>query len=62
LLVLLYSGTFDPTVWRALEMYLVPLVAGIFVGTLSFRMFSSEAYARAVSALVVVSGFALCLH
>jgi uncharacterized membrane protein YfcA len=62
LLVLLYNGTFDRTVWHALAMYLVPLVAGIFVGTLGFRMFSSEAYARAVSALVVVSGFALCLH
>jgi uncharacterized membrane protein YfcA len=62
LLVLLYNGTFGPTVWQAFEIYLVPLIAGIFVGTLCFRMFSSEAYARVVSALVVVSGFALCLH
>lgn len=62
LLALLFNGTFAPSVWQALEMYLMPLVAGIFVGTLSFRLFSSEAYARVVSGLVAVSGFALFLH
>jgi uncharacterized protein len=62
LLVLLYNGTFTATVWQALELYLVPLVAGIFVGTFSFRLFSSEAYVRAVSGLVMLSGFALFLH
>lgn len=62
LLVLLYNGIFTATVWQALELYLLPLVAGIFFGTFSFRLFSSEAYARAVSGLVMLSGFALFFH
>jgi hypothetical protein len=62
LLVLLYNGIFTATVWQTLELYLLPLVAGIFVGTFSFRLFSSEAYGRAVSGLVMLSGFALFLH
>jgi uncharacterized protein len=62
LVALLYNGTFTATVWQALELYLLPLVAGIFVGTLSFRLFSSEVYARAVSGLVMLSGFALFLR
>jgi uncharacterized membrane protein YfcA len=62
LVALLYNGKFTATVWQALELYSLPLVAGIFVGTFSFRLFSSEAYARAVSGLVMLSGFALFLH
>jgi uncharacterized protein len=62
LLALLYGGAFVATVGRALAMYLPPLVAGIFVGTSSFRLFSSESYGHAVAGLVIVGGVALLLH
>lgn len=62
LIALLYNRAFTATVWIALEQYLLPLIAGIFIGTFSFRLFSSEAYARVVSGLVMLSGFALFLH
>ncbi len=60
--VLVCNGAFAPTVGRALAMYLVPLIGGVVVGTLAYRLFSSESYGRTVAGLVVMAGLALILH
>jgi uncharacterized protein len=59
LTLLCLHDTLTVAVVRAVAVYIVPLVAGVAVGVVGFRIVSSGVYSRAVLAVTLLSGLML---